>query len=269
MTVATNNYSPSQCFIVLEMSGTVDEEGVQRAFKRLAKSAHPDAGGSHARMVALTRARNDALEILRWNRERIAAEKEAADSPSTPKPDVAPTPGPGSGASSAPADAAADAGEPCYDEAFIDDETPCSERDFSRAVRHQRRLVPIGHRLAWHLLRNLATLVGVLVVGSLGMRWSIGNSLWLSFLGHKLPDGWLDVSGPWWSNTTTTVVMTVGMVLVAAVLALAGRLTAWEDRWCRVVYAIPLMAFVTWSLWLLVITIVLTALVVWAIKEEM
>ena len=77
MTVATNNYSPSQCFIVLEMSGTVDEEGVQRAFKRLAKSAHPDAGGSHARMVDLTRARNDALEILRLHRERIAAEEAA------------------------------------------------------------------------------------------------------------------------------------------------------------------------------------------------
>lgn len=248
MTVATNNYSPSQCFIVLEMSGTVDEEGVQRAFKRLAKSAHPDAGGSHARMVALTRARNDALEILRLHRERIAAE-EAAGAPSTPKPDVAPTPGPGSGASSAPADAAADAGEPCYDEAFIDDETPCSERDFSRAVRHQRRLVPIGHRLAWHLLRNLWTLVGCLVVGTLGMQWSGGNSLWLRYLGYKLPDGWLDVYAPWWNNATTTVVMTAGMVLVAAALALIGPLRTREAKAMRVVLAVPVMALVTWNLW--------------------
>lgn len=54
------------CFTALQIfGGKPTEEDVEASYKRLCKVAHPDAGGSKAAFMALTEARDAALEYLR------------------------------------------------------------------------------------------------------------------------------------------------------------------------------------------------------------
>lgn len=56
------------CFAVLqifEWAGMPTEADVEASYKRLCKVTHPDAGGSDAAFMALTQARDQAIEYLR------------------------------------------------------------------------------------------------------------------------------------------------------------------------------------------------------------
>ncbi|MFM2438782.1 MAG: hypothetical protein RLZ55_1607 [Actinomycetota bacterium] len=241
--MADNSHSPSQCFVVLELSGVVDEVKIGQAYRRLAKSVHPDAGGSCERMVELNNARDEALELLRWNREH---------------PQPAPRPQTSQTQPSAGSDGAA---APSYDEEFVDDALWGFGQQQPRPAGAGRAAPPSANpwvptkapfwsRLAWHLLRNTATFVCVLLVGLFGMYTSHGNSPWLTKVAHQLPGGWVDVSRPWWTDSSTTTAMAAGMVAVALVLALVGPSRTAETKVARVLLAVPVMALVTWNAWM-------------------
>lgn len=51
---------PRSCWEVLGIKPGASEDEVDRAFRDKAKTAHPDAGGSHEAMAALTHARDEA-----------------------------------------------------------------------------------------------------------------------------------------------------------------------------------------------------------------
>jgi hypothetical protein len=59
--------SPSsvECFRVLGLDANATADDVETAFRRRAKDAHPDRGGSHETMAELTAARTQALRTLR------------------------------------------------------------------------------------------------------------------------------------------------------------------------------------------------------------
>lgn len=56
--------APPSCWEVLGLTPTADTQDVQDAFRRMARSAHPDAGGSTAVMAALNSARDEALRRI-------------------------------------------------------------------------------------------------------------------------------------------------------------------------------------------------------------
>lgn len=53
--------APSEWNIVLGVSRSASRAGIEEAFTRLAKTAHPDSGGSHDAMARLTEAKTAAL----------------------------------------------------------------------------------------------------------------------------------------------------------------------------------------------------------------
>lgn len=57
-------YTGNWCAALGLKPGTLDLALVRKAYRRLAKLAHPDAGGSHAAMVALNEAYRQALAEL-------------------------------------------------------------------------------------------------------------------------------------------------------------------------------------------------------------
>jgi curved DNA-binding protein CbpA len=48
----------------LPMEGALEPSEITAAFRRLAKTAHPDAGGSNERYRAITEARDALLELF-------------------------------------------------------------------------------------------------------------------------------------------------------------------------------------------------------------
>lgn len=56
--------APPSCWEVLGLTPTANIADVQDAFRRMARSAHPDAGGSTAVMAALNSARDEALRCI-------------------------------------------------------------------------------------------------------------------------------------------------------------------------------------------------------------
>ena len=56
---------PTDCFEVLGLSHTADEDEIRRAWRTRAKRSHPDSGGDPEDMVRLNRALEEALTSLR------------------------------------------------------------------------------------------------------------------------------------------------------------------------------------------------------------
>lgn len=53
------------CWTILELPPGSSADGIRAAYRRLARTAHPDAGGSHERMAALNTARDIALGLVK------------------------------------------------------------------------------------------------------------------------------------------------------------------------------------------------------------
>lgn len=61
-TAATCNLSPDHWSIVLGVSQFATDAEINSAYRKLARSAHPDAGGTDASMAKLNAARDAALK---------------------------------------------------------------------------------------------------------------------------------------------------------------------------------------------------------------
>lgn len=59
-------YLPTDCFSQLGLSPSCSISDVKAAYRRLAKSAHPDHGGSHEQFLALQAAYEEALRLCRY-----------------------------------------------------------------------------------------------------------------------------------------------------------------------------------------------------------
>lgn len=56
----------ADCFITLGLSHPCTQAEVRRAYKRLAKTAHPDLGGSHQSFINLKQAHDSALRLVTY-----------------------------------------------------------------------------------------------------------------------------------------------------------------------------------------------------------